>query len=188
MPFIFGDSMDQIALSHSDELIWGSADQGALALRFHFMQMKIGAAYDAYLEKVVFKSPVRGQSEKDRKLQHKYQKALKTRDAYSILALVWKESSFVTDEMLTQAGISRAFTQRPLTVYGLACDLTERESDRSKINSRVRTIVVAAEAYHLIDFDRKHATENLLRATDALNELMLEFFCSIGEVARRGSC
>jgi hypothetical protein len=173
--------MAQIALRDVlDEPIRGSADRGVLALRFHLMQMKIGAGFDAYLERVVFSGPVRGQSEKDRKLRQKYQRALKTRDAYTILALVWKESSFVTGEMLTQSGISRAFVQRPLTVYGLACDLAEREADRSKINSRVRTIVLAADAYHLIDFDCIHATEKPLRATKALNDLMLELFGVFG--------
>lgn len=115
-----------------------------LALRFHIFQMKIGAAFEAYLEKVIFKVPVRGSAEKDRKLRQKYQRALRTRDAYQILVLIWKESQFFTDEMLAQAKIFRVFAHRPLTVYGLARDLAEHKADRSKMNSRIRTIALAA--------------------------------------------
>jgi hypothetical protein len=146
-----------------------AADPISIAIRVHALQMDFAANYEAHLEETVFNRSV---DKVDAKDSRKYSRTLKSIEAYKILALLWKESSFVTEGALAAAGTRRQYSEKIITAHRLAADLADGAHQVSILNSRIRTIGIAAAAYGLVDRDAAKATNVPLRGTQILHDFM----------------
>lgn len=147
------------------------ADRTALVLKVHAVQLDMLANYEHQLLSTVF---VRTPTDCDAKLSKKYRRTLLSSDAFKVLSIIWKESSFVTDEALAEAGLTRAYKANELTAHRLAADLTEDTHEVAKFNSRIRTIGMAAASYELTDRALVHSTRVILKGTDILHQFMTD--------------
>jgi hypothetical protein len=142
----------------------------ALLLRAPGIHLDMLAAYHESLEAFVFPH---ANTECGSKLLIKYRRILRTPDAGKVLAITWKESEFVSDEALTDAGLSRVYNEKDLTAHSLAVALAESPQDVGKLNSQIRNIGIAAAAHQLIGRDELHSTKVLLRGTFLLHDFMV---------------
>jgi len=145
------------------------------ALRMGNALISTSAMYEDFLRQQVFPHPRSDLSKKDI-LRH--QNVLKSEDALAVLLLVWKESHFVSEEALKRLNIQRTFDHEPVTAYGLAKRLATSVHDFGKDVPRVRSIVLSAEAFGLLDRDRSRSRGGALHATERLNQFIVEFTIS----------
>ena len=110
----------------------------------------------------------------DRKTLMACQRKLRSEDALAILEILWKESSWVSEENLKAAGLERYFNKSEITQYGLAVALSYRTEDVAKTNSSVRSVALAAAAFGLIDRNKQTQKKIYLRATNKLHKFMIE--------------
>jgi hypothetical protein len=140
-----------------------------LLLRAHALHLNMIANYIEQLEATIFcQTAVDG----DGKVLLKYRRILQSSDAYKVLVVIWKESSFVSERDLSAAGLNRSYCGRDLTAHTLATDLSHTPYEVGKLNSRVRIIGLAAAAYHLVDRDLVHGTRVVLKGTCILHNFM----------------
>lgn len=144
-------------------------DRTALFLRMHAVQLNMHSNYSEQLEAQIFCQPC---GEMDSKLRNKYRKILNSIDAYKVLVNLWKESEFVTDEALAEAGLCREYQGRDVTAHTLAVDLAQTTQQVSKMNSRVRMIGLSAASYNLVDRKLVYSTKALLKGTNLLHAFM----------------
>jgi hypothetical protein len=149
------------------------ADRTSISLRAHAIQLDITANYGLLLEQTIFDRTIDGVDHKNDKLYQSYRRTLKTIDAYRILAILWKESEFITDNDLEMAGMRRLYQGRHLTAHGLAVELAEVGREVAALNTRIRMIAVAASAYELVDRDAVNSTTVSLKGTLILHEFMM---------------
>ena len=73
-----------------------------LCLRAHAVQLDLLANYGELLQTMIL-CRLRDRA-CDAKLINKFQRLLKTTDAYHVLTIIWKESDFISDEDLERVG------------------------------------------------------------------------------------
>jgi hypothetical protein len=106
------------------------------------------------------------------------------KEAFTALALVWKQSQFITDEQLESAGLRRPRGQRGITRHalGLALKASARRPDEydteDKFLRRAGRIVQAAITFGLIEAEGEGGTEGkgcfkALKGTQRLHDLMV---------------
>lgn len=104
---------------------------------------------------------------------HSHRKILCRYTAHKVLKIIWKESSFISNTDLMMLGINKVFNSNGITVHGLAVKFAgQQPSLVSKLNSQIRTIVLASESFDLVK--RQNSTKQSILATDLLNEFMIE--------------
>jgi hypothetical protein len=147
------------------------ADQTALFLRGQGVFLQMIANYEDHLEEAIFR---REQPDgDDRKLLLKYRRVLRSIDSLKTFLIIWKESEFVDDQALAQAGLCRTYQGRDLTAYSLATDFAGNSPKLvAKLNSRIRMIALAAAAHQLVDRAGVHSTKVILKGTPVLHEFM----------------
>lgn len=155
-------------------------DRTADFLRASAILMDMIANYGEQLEATIF---CPSNSCPNAKLFRKHRRTLKSIDAFRVLAVIWKESEFVTEAALVNAGLVRDYQERQLTAYSLAQDFSEAPQQVARLNSRIRTIGIAAAAYQLVDRngvplvdgDGVNGNKVILRGTRRLHKFMSEF-------------
>ena len=109
-----------------------------------------------------------------------YRRLLESDDALFILAEIWKES--IPQEELCEAGLSRSFPDAPMTQHGLAVALAELPREVSAMNSQVRNLSIAAEAYGLVIRQTVTPTKVVVAATGLLHSFMLKLDHMYGRI------
>jgi hypothetical protein len=147
-----------------------SLEQLETALRIQGLVVSLGAVYSDLLHSTIFQRPLPNYDQKD---LNTYRKCLDDDEAYRMLLVFWRESPFVTDEVLNRVNLGRQFANGPLTAWGLAQELTSKVTEVGRMNSRVRAIVMAAEAFGLVERNQHRRTSKPIQATLVLHELMI---------------
>lgn len=140
------------------------------ALRMSAALGALNAHYSELLRVMIFPNPRLGY---DRKELIRHKKCLCDDEAHQVLQVVWKKSSFVTEEALARVGLRRVFEDCSLNAYNLATKLANSPDHVAKINSRIRGIGIAAEAFGLIERDNNRRTKKPLQGTELLHQFML---------------
>jgi hypothetical protein len=143
-------------------------------LRSHAAHLDMIANYGDLLDEAIFTRPPIGCDAKNSKFLKQQCRLLRSTDAYKTLAVIWKESRFVDDEDLARAGLSREYQGRDLTSYSLATDFSRTAKQVAKLNSRIRSVGLAASTYGLIDRQLVHSTKVILSGTEVLHSFMSE--------------
>jgi hypothetical protein len=107
------------------------------------------------------------------KLYKSYKRLLTTQNARKVLRLIWKESALVRDQDLVVLGMARSFNGLPPTQHGLAVALAGHPSEVSKLNTLVRSIGIAGQAFELVDRKLESEKKVFLQGTELLHELMI---------------
>jgi hypothetical protein len=142
-------------------------------IKAHAVHLDMITNYGDLLQDTIFTLPPVGCDPENPKLLKHYRRTLNSIDAYKVLAVIWKESPFVDDDVLAKAGLSREYKGRALTSYTLAADFSETPQQVGKLNSRIRDIGLSAAAYQLIDRQYVHNTKAILTGTTILHSFML---------------
>lgn len=142
------------------------------ALENHRQLITAVSTYNEMLNRHVFPHILPGH---DRKQQLSYKKLLEQFDTYEILFLIWKESSFVSEEALIQAAMGKSYTQNEMSVHRIGVDVSDCSQDVSKNVSWIRSIVIAAEAFNLVKRIEISKTKVSISATSVLHNFMKEF-------------
>ena len=130
------------------------------------LRVQMAAVYEHLLTELVFKG-----REDDRSNLKAHQRTLRSDEAYLVLAIIWKESPCIPDDELKRQGMVRQFTQRELTVFGLARHLSQSVDHLAALNSRIRSIVMAATEFGLVD-EQRNSRKVSLRGTELLHQFM----------------
>ena len=102
-----------------------------------------------------------------------YRKLLLTANAYAILKIVWKESSFVSDEELAVWNMSKTYPEG-FNAHMLAKGLADTLHDLSKIQNTITRVFHAATTFDLIQRSRLRPVKGYaIFGTEALHKLML---------------
>lgn len=110
----------------------------------------------------------------DAKDARTHQKVLLRADSYLVLQIIWKESGFITDEELRAAGLARNFAPGMLTCYKLGVELAPTKQEVAASNTRVATVVAAAEIYDLVIRDTVRTKHRPLVGTPLLHGIMID--------------
>ena len=109
----------------------------------------------------------------DNKLRRHCARLLITQDARAILTTIWRETGPFSAATLADPRFCRQFAAEPLTSWKLATKLTTSE-EVAALNSRIRNIAGAAEAYYLLARDLTRSNRRPLQATELLHAFMLK--------------
>jgi hypothetical protein len=150
-------------------------DRTAILLRVHAAQMDMVANYYTQLD-AIFCLPGAGIGH-DAKAIRKYRRALRSPDAQNVLAYLWKESPFVSDQALALAGLSRDYFGRDITASALASEFAESPKEVSKMYSSIRNIAISASAFNLVERNEIWSTKVILKGT----KLLHTFMCNVSE-------
>jgi hypothetical protein len=145
----------------------------AAALQIHASHQFMADSRATLLKQLVF-DPRSELATRDRKLYRSYRRALLSDDAKLILIILWKESPYIPEAALEAAKLQRAFSETDITQHGLAVALSQIPSEVAAINSRIRTITLAAEAYGLITRTAVSPTKVFIQGSALLHEFMTE--------------
>jgi hypothetical protein len=104
----------------------------------------------------------------------RHQKVLLRTDTYLVLQVIWKESPFITDEELSAAGLAREFGSGALTCRALGVRLAVTKEEVGRSNTRVRTIIEAAEIYDLVRRDTELSKYRPIVGTSLLHGVMVD--------------
>ncbi len=146
------------------------ASQVETALRVNCCVASLYALYPDLLHSMVLPYP---SEQCDRKEIIRHRKVLDDDEAYSILQIIWKESPFVTDELLSRVGLTRQMKDGSMTAWSLARKTATSMDDLTKANTRITSIVRAAEAYRLVDRDDTKLKNKPIVGTEHLHKFML---------------
>ena len=87
----------------------------------------------------------------DRKDDATFRRTLTAPSSRLVLAIIWKESPFVSIADLLACGMQRAYSfDEPLNAYALAGDLAEDAKAFGKTHKRIEAVVRAGVAFNLI--------------------------------------
>ncbi len=163
-------------LSLSDiTLLTGEIDPVVAAIAHHNSRMMIEARQAALLHSMVFSLPLAVPINK--MTQNRDQKLLLKHDAYSICAIIWKESEFVPKAALAKVGIKRWSDEstRQISERGIAQLLSCNDQSLLKgWTARVSRTTIAARNYGLVTRESISKTELSIRGTALLHEFMVE--------------
>jgi len=120
----------------------------------------------------------------DKKSAISYQKTLLSNYSMNVLLIIWKESSFVPDEVLDSVGLTKRFShEKPMTCYSLAVSITDGAQDFGRVHKRIETIVAAGVAYGLVELTPlSNARWKQLRGTERLAQFMIGLGTSFHEI------
>jgi hypothetical protein len=142
-----------------------------VTLRMQELYRSLSANYTQVLNDVVF-SKINTQQD-NRKLIQSFKRVLDSNEANLVLSILWRESSYVTDEELSYDGFSRLGLERPLTTYHLAVYLADNKNEVAATNSRVRLIVSAGTEFGLVNKQKLTNTKVLIFGTELLHSFMV---------------
>ena len=145
-------------------------DRTVAALRGHADLAEAMRRFATALQEEVFVQPV----DCDRMDCLRHQKVLLRTDSYLVLQIIWKESASITDEELAAAGLAREFTSCPLTCHALGVRLALGKEDVGRSNTRVATIIAAAEVYDLVSRETLRSKLRPITGTPLLHGLMVD--------------
>lgn len=136
--------------------------------------------FQHYLEEFVFPSFVLT----NRKEAARHEKILMSPSSMPILAMIWKDSAFVTDADRAAVGAERDDDDsNPLNCHKLATAVAADASDLARQQKRIQAIVAAAEAYGLLVRERTPTVRcRELCGTELLHKLMLAFSAQVGPI------
>ncbi len=142
--------------------------------------------FNAYLVKHIKTHPVRHVAEKAI-LDCQFDRLCRF-EGLVVLALVWKESGFITVENLEATGLKRLRDDMRITRHALGsalkasvCRCGSCEPDE-KYQRRSQRVVEAAITYGLIEPQEESRSLKPLRATQQLHDLMLEVGGAIADI------
>jgi hypothetical protein len=142
------------------------------ALRINATVVTLKAQYEDLLTATIFPSP-RSEYGYNGKELLKFEKVLRSSDSHTLLSIIWQESGFISSESLSASGLDRSCGER-LNSWKLATQLAKSPNGVAKLNSRIRTIGLAGQAYNLVERnDNIHANTVVLQGTEALHRFML---------------
>jgi len=123
-------------------------------------------------ERVIDETSSEDGSATDQKSLLSFKRLLKKPESLLILSLIWKESSFISQDMVQSIGMDKTF-RSPITQHGLAIALSDEPSDVSALNSIVRSVSIAAQHFGLVQREAISPTKIALTGTEKLHDLML---------------
>lgn len=147
-----------------------SDDRTVAALRGHADLAEAMRRFATTLQEEVFVQPV----DCDRMDALKHQKVLLRTDSYLVLQIIWKESGSITDDELAAAGLAREFRSCALTCHALGVRLAVGKEDVGRSNTRVGTIIAAAEVYDLVSRATLRSKLRPITGTPLLHGLMVD--------------
>jgi hypothetical protein len=147
------------------------ADPTHLALRLHHVQNVMADAREHLLEQIVFSRVT--DSIAARKGFHTYRRLLRSESAARILAILWRESPYVSDRDISSLGLSRSFPDMEITQHGLAAALATEPEEVSALHSQVRHLRMAAEAYGLVRSRVCSPARIYIQGTELLHQFMV---------------
>jgi len=144
----------------------------ALATAGGFIEML--SVWQGLLRERIFPSVDLSQN---RSQENTFQKRLLSQPGMSVLMIVWKDSSLVSDAEIEAAGAMRVGSPcAPINCHNLAKKMAAGVEDYDRQEKIIQGIVKAAEAYGLIKREKFGNTRQLaLRGTERLHQLMLAF-------------
>lgn len=140
------------------------------ALRGHADFAELMHRFESTLRDDVFVQPVPC----DVKDRDRHQKILLRAESYLVLQIIWKESGLITDEELRAAGLARKYGPGQFTCYALGVELARNKKDVGASNTRIGTIVAAAEIYDLVVRDTFKTRLRPLAGTPLLHSIMMD--------------
>jgi hypothetical protein len=142
-----------------------------VTIRMQEIHRSLSANYTHLLNEVVFnKDTIR---EKNRKIIRSFKRILENDEANSVLTILWRESSYVTEDELSHDGFAKLFLENPLTTYHLAVHLASGKNEVAATNSRVRLIVAAGAAFGLVTKKQLTRTKVYIFGTELLHDFMV---------------
>jgi hypothetical protein len=159
----------------------GSLDSRATATTLSYLKAAyaLEEARKETFEKLVFAgTPTNGTPESS------YRKLLLQKEAEIILGMIWKESVFVGDRELNEAGVLRSFDSG-ITQHGLAVALASSPKDVSALNSFVRNVSLASEHFGLIKRNTISPTRVFLEGTALLDQLIKSLAKEYADIFRK---
>jgi hypothetical protein len=142
-----------------------------LTIRLQEIHRSLSANYTRLLNELVFnQATIR---EANRKIIKSFKKILENDEANSVLTILWRESSYVTEDELTEYGFAKLFLENPLTTYHLAVYLARGKNEVAATNSRVRSIVAAGATFGLVTKKQLTRTKVYIFGTELLHDFMV---------------
>ena len=140
-----------------------------VALKAHATFMDMKANIETALDEVIddFREKAA-----NRKLFRKHRRVLLSNGGYDVILFIWKESRFVSEDEIAAAGLSRRYGGRMITAHNLATEFSEEPAEVGKMNSKIRSIGLAANYFGLLERKKQRGKAVELRATDLLDSLM----------------
>lgn len=144
------------------------ASQVCAALRVSAAMLAAQAAHADLLQTMVLdKKTLRAD------LTVTYGRLLRTEAARDILSIFWRESPQVSGHDLHEVGLPPKMNNG-CNAYALARKLSESADDLAALNSQIRSIAVAAEAYDLITRESDGHGGKKIVGTPLLHEFMMQ--------------
>jgi hypothetical protein len=138
-------------------------------LRAHGIFMDLKANIEIALDEVI-KQVSAGVL--DRKLFKKHRRVLLCSGNFDVILFIWKESRFVSEDAAIIAGLNRKFSGKIITAHNLAAEFSESPREVGRMNSKMRSIGLAAEYFGLLERRIQLGKAVELRATELLDCLM----------------
>jgi hypothetical protein len=142
-----------------------------VTIRMQEVYRSLSGNYTRLLNDIVFPQVI-GRPE-NRKMIKSFKRTLENNEANLVLSILWRESSYVTEEELFYDGLSRLSLERPLTTYNLAVYLADDKSEVASTNSRVRLIVSAGSEFGLVAKKQLTCTKVFIFGTELLHNFMV---------------
>jgi hypothetical protein len=108
----------------------------------------------------------------DKKSRRNYERLLLSETAQLVLMLIWKEDFSYNSDSITKH-LTQNLPPKILTAHSLAVSLAKTPQEVAAINTSVRSIVIAAQSFGLIDRSPVFSRKVSLRGTSVLHEVML---------------
>jgi len=153
-----------------------------IALRAHAAHADMSSVWTRLLGTLIY--PRAEVAHSDHKRFISYRTILEADDAHGVLQILWKESPYVSAEVLRAANLERTFPRSDITQHGLAVALANTPQEVSAIVTRVRNIAVAGAAYGLVNRTILNQTRVVISGTRLLHEFMLELGQAQYEIAK----
>lgn len=151
------------------------------ALSAETVRQTMAANYSRLLDELVFvrvpQSPDGRTHSPDKKALLSFRRTLEDEEANTVLSMIWKESSYVTVEELAQFSMSKIFSGKCVTAYGLGVAIAEGKSQVAAAITRIRSIALAGSSYGLLE--RKAGTGNKIPIV--CTELLHRFMGRLGD-------
>ena len=149
-----------------------SLSPGSLVtIRMQEIYRSLSANYTHLLNEIVFSRDI-GVRE-NRKMIKSFRRMLQNDEANLVLSILWRESSYVTEDELSYDGLSKLCLEKPLTTYHLAVYLANNKNEVASTNSRFRLIVAAGAAFGLLAKRRFSRTKVFISGTELLHNFIV---------------
>lgn len=142
-----------------------------IALKVSDLVISLGAVYSDLLHREILQTKPSGI---DRADYQRYCKILDDEEANAVLRVVWRESQHVTPEALQNVKLYRHFEDGSLTAWGMATRMAGTPAELAATSSRIRNIVIASQAFGLVERGQISSTNKPIVGTELLHHFIVK--------------